>query len=152
MLRSNKGTYTHIFSIFLYPSLSILLTHSLSYSPSITPTLSLLLFLYHMLSLIAYIYTHSQTLSYPCTSFHSPTSSLSNSPSHSHALHSLTPHIQGMIVKSQAIPAGLPTQFCAAFGAGFFMACTVAPFDMVRTLRQYVTLQYLSTWLCLEAS
>ena len=38
---------------------------------------------------------------------------------------------QGIIVKSQAIPAGLPTQFCAAFGAGFFMACTVAPFDMV---------------------
>jgi hypothetical protein len=25
------------------------------------------------------------------------------------------------------------TQFCAAFGAGFFMATTVAPFDMVRT-------------------
>ena len=35
-------------------------------------------------------------------------------------------------MKSQAIPSGLPTQFCAAFGAGFFMACTVAPFDMVR--------------------
>jgi hypothetical protein len=28
---------------------------------------------------------------------------------------------------------GLWTQFCAAFGAGFFMACTVSPFDMVRT-------------------
>jgi hypothetical protein len=27
--------------------------------------------------------------------------------------------------------AGLPTQFCAAFSAGFFMACTVSPFDMV---------------------
>jgi hypothetical protein len=37
-----------------------------------------------------------------------------------------------MIVKSNAVPSGLPTQFCAAFGAGFFMACTVAPFDMVR--------------------
>ena len=43
--------------------------------------------------------------------------------------------LQGLIVKSQAIPAGLPTQFCAAFGAGFFMACTVAPFDMVREKR-----------------
>jgi len=28
---------------------------------------------------------------------------------------------------------GLPTQFCAACGAGFFMATTVAPFDMIRT-------------------
>jgi len=41
--------------------------------------------------------------------------------------------IKGMIVKSGAIPAGMATQFCAAFGAGFFMATTVAPFDMVRT-------------------
>ena len=31
------------------------------------------------------------------------------------------------------IPAGLPTQFGAAFTAGFFMAITVSPFDMVRT-------------------
>jgi hypothetical protein len=31
------------------------------------------------------------------------------------------------------VPKGLPTDFCAAFSAGFFMACTVAPFDMVRT-------------------
>jgi hypothetical protein len=38
-----------------------------------------------------------------------------------------------MIKKSGAIPAGLATQFSAAFGAGFFMTCTVAPFDMVRT-------------------
>lgn len=30
-------------------------------------------------------------------------------------------------------PPGLATQFVAAFGAGFFMACTVSPFDMVRT-------------------
>ena len=57
---------------------------------------------------------------------------------------------QGIIVKSQAIPAGLPTQFCAAFGAGFFMACTVAPFDMVSEwvshnalLRPYVESQSL---------
>jgi hypothetical protein len=28
---------------------------------------------------------------------------------------------------------GILTQFFAAFGAGFFMATTVAPFDMVRT-------------------
>lgn len=41
--------------------------------------------------------------------------------------------IKLMIVKSGMIPAGIPTQFCAAFGAGFFMATTVAPFDMVRT-------------------
>jgi hypothetical protein len=33
----------------------------------------------------------------------------------------------------QCNPTGLWTQFCAAFGAGFFMACTVSPFDMVRT-------------------
>jgi hypothetical protein len=41
--------------------------------------------------------------------------------------------IKSMIIDSKAVPAGLPTQFCSAFGAGFFMACTVAPFDMVRT-------------------
>jgi hypothetical protein len=41
--------------------------------------------------------------------------------------------INQMIVKSGAVPKGLATQFCAAFGAGFFMATTVAPFDMVRT-------------------
>eukprot|EP01034_Spumella_vulgaris_P011667 gene11667-14846_t len=28
---------------------------------------------------------------------------------------------------------GLPTQFTAAFCAGFVMACTVSPFDMIRT-------------------
>eukprot|EP00605_Chrysophyceae_sp_TOSAG23-4_P002453 GSChrysophyteH1.ASY1.ANO1.2712.1 assembled CDS len=28
---------------------------------------------------------------------------------------------------------GLGLEFCSAFGAGFFMTCTVAPFDMVRT-------------------
>jgi len=41
--------------------------------------------------------------------------------------------IKGLIVDSGVVPKGLATQFCAAFGAGFFMACTVAPFDMVRT-------------------
>ena len=41
--------------------------------------------------------------------------------------------IQGLIKDSGYIPSGLPTQFCAAFCAGFFMACTVAPFDMIRT-------------------
>lgn len=41
--------------------------------------------------------------------------------------------IKGMIVSSGVIPSGIPTQFCSAFGAGFFMATTVAPFDMVRT-------------------
>jgi len=38
-----------------------------------------------------------------------------------------------MIVKSELVPKGLATQFVAAFGAGFFMACTVSPFDMIRT-------------------
>lgn len=41
--------------------------------------------------------------------------------------------IKGTIVASGVVPSGIPTQFCSAFGAGFFMACTVAPFDMVRT-------------------
>jgi len=41
--------------------------------------------------------------------------------------------IKGYIVKSGIVPAGLVTQFCSAFGAGFFMATTVAPFDMIRT-------------------
>lgn len=41
--------------------------------------------------------------------------------------------IKDMITASALVPAGLPTQFCSAFGAGFFMATTVAPFDMVRT-------------------
>jgi hypothetical protein len=41
--------------------------------------------------------------------------------------------IKHAIVQTNAIPAGIPTQFCAAFGAGFFMATTVAPFDMIRT-------------------
>jgi len=41
--------------------------------------------------------------------------------------------IQGWIKDSKLVPAGLPTQFCSAFCAGFFMAVTVSPFDMVRT-------------------
>jgi len=41
--------------------------------------------------------------------------------------------IKSMIKASHIIPGGLPTQFCAAFGAGFFMAVTVTPFDMIRT-------------------
>jgi hypothetical protein len=41
--------------------------------------------------------------------------------------------IKTMIQKSKIVPSGIPTQFCAAFSSGFFMASTVAPFDMVRT-------------------
>ena len=41
--------------------------------------------------------------------------------------------IKDLIVKTKAVPSGLPTQFCAAFSAGFFMAVTVSPFDMIRT-------------------
>lgn len=41
-------------------------------------------------------------------------------------------------IKQQIIGLGMPkdsvlTQFFSAFGAGFFMVCTVAPFDIVRT-------------------
>merc|ERR1711998_474639 len=41
--------------------------------------------------------------------------------------------IKYIITSSGMVPSGIPTQFLSAFGAGFFMACTVAPFDMVRT-------------------
>jgi hypothetical protein len=41
--------------------------------------------------------------------------------------------ISGYIKQSNLISPGLPTQFVSAFGAGFFMATTVAPFDMIRT-------------------
>jgi len=41
--------------------------------------------------------------------------------------------MKGMIIESGLVPKGLATQFCAAFSAGFFMACTVTPFDMIRT-------------------
>lgn len=39
--------------------------------------------------------------------------------------------IKVAIVESGLVPAGITTQFMSAFGAGFFMATTVAPFDMV---------------------
>jgi hypothetical protein len=41
--------------------------------------------------------------------------------------------IKGYIVASGLVPKGLITQFMAAFSAGFFMATTVTPFDMIRT-------------------
>lgn len=41
--------------------------------------------------------------------------------------------IKGMIKGSGLVKNELAVQFCSAFGAGFFMATTVAPFDMVRT-------------------
>jgi len=41
--------------------------------------------------------------------------------------------IKDMINKSGMVPKGLLQNFFAAFGAGFFMATTVAPFDMIRT-------------------
>lgn len=41
--------------------------------------------------------------------------------------------IKYVIKTSTPIPEGLAQQFSAAFSAGFFMTCTVAPFDMVRT-------------------
>lgn len=41
--------------------------------------------------------------------------------------------IKGMIKKSDTIPAGIATDFSSAFCAGFFMAVTVSPFDMIRT-------------------
>jgi len=41
--------------------------------------------------------------------------------------------IKGIIIQSGLVPPGLITQFFAAFSAGFFMATTVSPFDMVRT-------------------
>jgi len=42
--------------------------------------------------------------------------------------------IKGVVVENTGMSkSALPTQFLAAGGAGFFMTCTVAPFDMVRT-------------------
>jgi hypothetical protein len=42
--------------------------------------------------------------------------------------------IKGELVKANlAPPKGVLTDFMAAFGAGFFMTCTVAPFDKIRT-------------------
>jgi len=31
------------------------------------------------------------------------------------------------------VPDGIALQFCSAFSAGFFMTCTVSPFDIIRT-------------------
>ena len=36
-------------------------------------------------------------------------------------------------VKSLGIRDGIPLQFMSAFTAGFFMTCTVSPFDIMRT-------------------
>lgn len=41
--------------------------------------------------------------------------------------------IKQKITDLKLIPKGLITNFCAAFSAGFFMAITVTPFDMIRT-------------------
>ena len=41
--------------------------------------------------------------------------------------------IKETITQTKMIPSGIPTQFCSAFGAGFLMAITVSPFDMIRT-------------------
>lgn len=41
--------------------------------------------------------------------------------------------IKGLIKKSGYLPGGLATDFVSAFSAGFFMAITVTPFDMIRT-------------------
>ena len=41
--------------------------------------------------------------------------------------------IKGLITQSGVVPTGMPTHFAAAFSAGFFMSCTVTPFDVVRT-------------------
>lgn len=42
--------------------------------------------------------------------------------------------IKGELVKAGVVaPKGVFTDFSAAFGAGFFMTCTVAPFDKIRT-------------------
>lgn len=41
--------------------------------------------------------------------------------------------IKEILAGTGVIPAGVPTQFCAAFCAGFFMTVTAAPFDYIRT-------------------
>lgn len=41
--------------------------------------------------------------------------------------------IKHYITQAAVIPKGIMTDFFAAFGAGFFMAVTVSPFDMIRT-------------------
>ena len=123
--------------------MSFFLSLSSSFSVSVSPSLSLCLYLstYLFISLPlpfslsdSLLIPFSLSDSLPLPFSLSPTSLLSHSLSLSLS--------QGIIVKSQAIPAGLPTQFCAAFGAGFFMACTVAPFDMVSQS------EWRSEWVC----
>ena len=41
--------------------------------------------------------------------------------------------VKGYLVAAFALE-GLLLQFCAAFSAGFFLTCTVSPFDKCRTL------------------
>ena len=41
-------------------------------------------------------------------------------------------HTKAMIVKSELIPKGILTDFCAAFFAAFFMSVAVTPFDIIR--------------------
>jgi hypothetical protein len=41
--------------------------------------------------------------------------------------------VKGFITKLDVIHNTIAIQFCSAFAAGFFMAITVSPFDMVRT-------------------
>lgn len=41
--------------------------------------------------------------------------------------------IKETLARTGVIPAGVATQFCAAFCAGFFMTVTAAPFDYIRT-------------------
>jgi len=41
--------------------------------------------------------------------------------------------ISETIKRTNMIPVGFATQFVSAFGAGFFMAIAVTPFDMIRT-------------------
>ena len=36
-------------------------------------------------------------------------------------------------MKAAGVPNGIPLQFMSAFTAGFFMTCTVSPFDIIRT-------------------
>ncbi len=41
--------------------------------------------------------------------------------------------IKSLIANTGILSSNLAIQFCSAFGAGFFMAVTVTPFDMIRT-------------------
>lgn len=42
-------------------------------------------------------------------------------------------HIKDALVRAEIVPVGIASQFCAAFGAGFFITINVAPFDYIRT-------------------